>query len=153
MAIIKQGYKQTKVGIIPEDWESLSANKYFTKRIAKGYEGLEIYSVTINKSWQKRSELNRDIGDDMPVTKSLLVEKGDLIYNTMRMWQGALGMAEDTGVVSPAYIVMRPKKKVDSKFAFYLLKSYRYRHYLTSYSYGLTSDRLRLYFKVLYVHP
>ncbi len=144
---VPSGYKQTKVGVIPEDWECLPASNYFSKRIAKGYEGLEIYSVTISKSWQKRSELNRDIGSDVDVNKSLLAEKGDLVYNTMRMWQGALGMAENSGVVSPAYIVLRPKSMIDSKFAFYMLKSYTYLHYLTSYSYGLTSDRLRLYFK------
>ncbi len=144
---VPSGYKQTKVGVIPEDWECLPANNYFSKRIAKGYEGLEIYSVTISKSWQKRSELGRDIGSDVDVNKSLLVETGDLVYNTMRMWQGALGMAENSAVVSPAYIVLRPKSMINSKFAFYMLKSYTYLHYLTAYSYGLTSDRLRLYFK------
>jgi len=144
---LPEGYQQTKVGVIPEDWECLPARNYFSKRIAKGYDGLEIYSVTINKSWQKRSELKREFGANVALDKSLLAEKGDLVYNTMRMWQGALGMAENTGVVSPAYIVIRPKSMMNSKFAFYMLKSYTYLHYLTAYSYGLTSDRLRLYFK------
>jgi len=142
-----KGYKHTKVGVIPDDWECLPARNYFDKRIAKGYEGLETYSITIKKSWQKRSELNRETGTELSPDKSLLAEKGDLVYNTMRMWQGALGMAENSGVVSPAYIVLRPKSMIDSKFAFYMLKSYTYLHYLTAYSYGLTSDRLRLYFK------
>jgi type I restriction enzyme S subunit len=132
--------------VIPEEWEALPAKNYFSKSITKGYAGLEIYSVTLNKSWQKRSELDREIGSDVDIEKSLLAEKGDLVYNTMRMWQGALGLAENTGVISPAYIVLKPKEMIDSKFAFYQLKSYRYLHYLKSYSYGLTSDRLRLYF-------
>lgn len=147
MTAISKGYKQTKIGVIPEDWGCLPARNYFSKRIAKGYDGLEIYSVTINKSWQRRSDLNRETGSDVALDKSLLAEKGDLVYNTMRMWQGALGMAENTGVVSPAYIVIRPKPMMNSQFAFYMLKSYTYLHYLTAYSYGLTSDRLRLYFK------
>ncbi len=141
-----RGYKKTKVGVIPEEWEALPAKNYFEKSIEKGYDGLEIYSVTLNKSWQKRSELEREIGSDVDIDKSLLAREGYLVYNTMRMWQGALGLAESTGVVSPAYIVLKPKEMIDPKFAFYQLKSYRYLHYLKSYSYGLTSDRLRLYF-------
>ena len=141
-----RGYKKTKVGVIPEEWEALPARNYFEKSIEKGYSGLEIYSVTLNKSWQKRSELEREIGSDVDIDKSLLAREGYLVYNTMRMWQGALGLAESTGVVSPAYIVLKPKEMIDPKFAFYQLKSYRYLHYLKSYSYGLTSDRLRLYF-------
>lgn len=145
--VVPTGYKKTKVGVIPVEWECLPARNYFTKRINKGYAGLEIYSVTINKSWQKRSELDREIGSDVDVDKSLLAEKGDLVYNTMRMWQGALGVAENSGVISPAYIVMRPKSNIIPQYAFYLLKSYTYLHYLKAYSYGLTSDRLRLYFE------
>ncbi len=143
---VPEGYKQTKVGVIPEEWEALPAKNYFEKSIEKGYNGLEIYSVTLNKSWQKRSDLEREIGSDVDVKKSLLAREGYLVYNTMRMWQGALGLAENTGVVSPAYIVLKPREMIDPKFAFYQLKSYRYLHYLKSYSYGLTSDRLRLYF-------
>ena len=143
---VPQGYQQTKVGAIPEEWEALPAKNYFEKSIEKGYDGLEIYSVTLNISWQKRSELEREIGSDVDVKKSLLAREGYLVYNTMRMWQGALGLAESTGVVSPAYIVLKPKAMIDPQFAFYQLKSYRYLHYLKSYSYGLTSDRLRLYF-------
>jgi len=108
--VVSPGYKQTKVGVIPEEWEALPAKNYFTKSIAKGYDGLEIYSVTLNKSWQKRSDLEREIGSDVDIDKSLLAEKGDLVYNTMRMWQGALGLAENAGVVSPAYIVLKPKE-------------------------------------------
>ena len=145
-AVTPKGYKRTKVGVIPEDWEALPAKNYFEKSIEKGYDALEIYSVTLNKNWQKRSELEREIGSEVDVKKSLLARKGHLVYNTMRMWQGALGLAESTGVVSPAYVVLKPKEMIDPKFAFYQLKSYRYLHYLKSYSYGLTSDRLRLYF-------
>ena len=150
---VPNGYKHTKVGVIPEEWEALPAKNYFEKSIEKGYDGLEIYSVTLNKSWQKRSDLEREIGSDVDVKKSLLAREGYLVYNTMRMWQGALGLAENTGVISPAYVVLKPKTMIDPKFAFYQLKSYRYLHYLKSYSYGLTSDRLRLYFNDFGIIP
>ena len=41
-------YKQTKVGVIPEDWNCLSASNYFFKCIVKGYEGL----VVVKKQMQ-----------------------------------------------------------------------------------------------------
>jgi type I restriction enzyme, S subunit len=31
--------------------------------------------------------------------------KGDIAYNMMRMWQGAVGIAPVDGLVSPAYVV------------------------------------------------
>lgn len=77
----------------------------------------------------------------------LLVKKGDIAYNMMRMWQGASGLASEDGIVSPAYVVVRPKKTVDPLFASYWFKSERMIYLFWAYSYGLTNDRLRLYAK------
>ena len=33
--------------------------------------------------------------------------KGDIAYNMMRMWQGAVGVIPVDGLVSPAYVVAR----------------------------------------------
>jgi type I restriction enzyme, S subunit len=35
--------------------------------------------------------------------------KGDLAYNMMRMWQGAVGVAPEDGLISPAYVVATPR--------------------------------------------
>jgi len=76
----------------------------------------------------------------------LLVRKDDIVYNTMRMWQGASGLADRDGLLSPAYVVLAPKKGIDPLYASYLFKSSRFIYLFWAYSYGLTSDRLRLYF-------
>ncbi len=76
----------------------------------------------------------------------LLVRKDDIVYNTMRMWQGASGLADRDGLLSPAYVVLAPKKGIDPLYASYLFKSPRFIYLFWAYSYGLTSDRLRLYF-------
>lgn len=73
------------------------------------------------------------------------MQPGDIAYNTMRMWQGAFGLADREGLVSPAYVVLKPKKGVDSRYASYLFKTPRMRYLFWAYSYGLTDDRLRLY--------
>ena len=74
------------------------------------------------------------------------MRKGDIAYNMMRMWQGACGLATADGVVSPAYVVLAPKRGIDSRFAYHWFKSARMIYLFWAYSHGLTEDRLRLYF-------
>ena len=78
--------------------------------------------------------------------KHLLIKSGDLAYNMMRMWQGASGLAKTDGMVSPAYVVLKPSEKVNSKFASFWFKTSRMIYLFWAYSYGLIEDRLRLYF-------
>lgn len=77
----------------------------------------------------------------------LLVKQGDLVYNMMRMWQGAVGVALEDGIVSPAYVVCAPKDGIDSLYIYFLIKTAHSLKKLTDYSHGITSDRLRLYFQ------
>lgn len=51
-----------------------------------------------------------------------VVHKGDVVYNSMRMWQGAVGSSDYDGIVSPAYVVARPTIELDSTCFGYLLK-------------------------------
>jgi type I restriction enzyme S subunit len=95
----------------------------------------------------RRNDIDRKMAPDVPADQSLLVEPGDLAYNMMRMWQGAVGVCNETGVVSPAYVVCRPRKsRADVYFMYHLFKSHPGRHRLTAYSYGVHGDRLRLYY-------
>ena len=57
-----------------------------------------------------------------------------------------LGVAPEDCLVSPAYIVLAPQKHAVSRFFEYLLKRPSSLLLLTSYSRGLTKDRLRLYY-------
>jgi len=36
-----------------------------------------------------------------------------IAYNMMRMWQGTVGVAPVDGLISPAYVVVRPFPEVD----------------------------------------
>ena len=81
------------------------------------------------------------------VDKHLLIRKGDLAYNMMRMWQGASGLSMQDGIVSPAYVVVTPNDSIDPTFASHWFKSPRMIYLFWAYSYGITGDRLRLYYK------
>lgn len=118
---------------------------YFSSSRIKGDESLPLLSVTLNNGLVKRDSLERRTETNIEADAHLLVREGDIAYNMMRVWQGALGRAECDGLVSPAYVVVRPKKNVDGLFASYLFKTPRMIYLFWAYSYGLTKDRLRLY--------
>jgi type I restriction enzyme, S subunit len=119
---------------------------FFSNRKEPGRTGLPIMSVTMNDSLVLREELDRRTESALRPDQHLLVKKGDIAYNMMRMWQGACGLATADGIVSPAYVVLAPKPGIDSRFAYHWFKSARMVHLFWAYSHGLTEDRLRLYF-------
>lgn len=129
------------------EWEAKKAGDLFSNRIEDGEEGLPLYSVTMNDGMVKRSSLDRDFDDIADPAGNKKAQKNDIAYNTMRMWQGALGVAFEDCMVSPAYVVLSPREEVLSKFFAYVFKLPQYLQLLTSHSRGLTKDRLRLYYK------
>jgi len=118
----------------------------FISRREKGKSGLPTLSVTLTDGLVNRKTLERKTDTNLAENEHLLVKGGDIAYNMMRMWQGASGRAEEDGLVSPAYIVLAPTRNVDTLFASYLFKTQRLIYLFWAYFYGLTSDRLRLYF-------
>jgi type I restriction enzyme S subunit len=127
------------------DAASDTLGNYFRVRKEKGKPGLPTLSVTMNDGLVDRSDLDRKMETNLTPEQHLNVRKGDIAYNMMRMWQGAFGRADKDGIVSPAYVVVRPRETVDSRFAAHWFKSARMIHLFWAYSYGLTEDRLRLY--------
>lgn len=126
---------------------NLRLGDLFKSRKEPGQSGLPILSVTMNDGLVHRDTLERKTNGDLAPEKHLLIRKGDIAYNMMRMWQGASGLAQQDGIVSPAYVVLAPNDNIDPVFASYWFKSARMIYLFWAYSYGMTGDRLRLYFK------
>jgi type I restriction enzyme S subunit len=118
----------------------------FTSRREKGRPGLPTLSVTLNDGLVNREDMERKQDTSLAPEEHLLVKPGDIAYNMMRMWQGAFGLADREGLVSPAYVVLKVKKDIDPLYASYLFKTARMKYLFWAYSYGLTDDRLRLYY-------
>lgn len=100
----------------------------------------------MNDGLVDRDELERRQDSALTPEEHLLVKPGDIAYNMMRMWQGAFGLADREGMVSPAYVVLEPLPGTNAEFAAHLLRSDRLKYLLWAYSYGITDDRLRLYY-------
>ena len=132
--------------MLPEGWRQCRMGDLFESRRERGRPGLPLLSVTMNDGLVDRDDLDRKQDSALTPQEHLLVKPGDIAYNMMRMWQGAYGLAETEGLVSPAYVVLKAKPKVDPAYFAQLLRTPRMLYLLWAYSYGITDDRLRLYF-------
>jgi len=139
-------FKRTKNDAFP-DWDVQALGDLFHPRVETSVDGLPIYSVSQANGMVPRSSLDRDFGGSADTTGYKRAAAGDLVYNTMRMWQGAVAMAPVDCSVSPAYVVLRPAENTVAEFFLHWFKEPQMKHRLWAQSYGLTDDRLRLYYK------
>ena len=103
----KKGYKKTKLGWIPEDWEIVKSGKLFHNYSKKNNKQEELLSVTQDKGVIPRSMVEARIAMPEGSTSSYkLVEKGDFVIS-LRSFQGGIEYSEYRGVVSPAYTILK----------------------------------------------
>jgi type I restriction enzyme S subunit len=117
----------------------------FRTRVERGREGLPIMSVVMSHGLVPRESVERRVQSALPASRHALVRKGDLTYNTMRMWQGVLGRADFDCLVSPAYVVLEPERTIDSRFAEWLFRDPETVRKFRRASRGVVDDRLRLH--------
>ncbi len=129
-----------------DEWEGGKIGDAFSERDEHSGNG-ELLSVTINSGIRRAVDMERTFatGD---LSKYKVVQKGDIAYNTMRMWQGACGVSEYSGIVSPAYTIATPKDEQDSAFYAYYFKSNKMLQNFRINSQGLTSDTWNLRYPV-----
>lgn len=134
-------------------WQLSLCGNLFDERIEKGSieSNPELLSITIKHGIIKQSELmeKTDRKDTSNSDKSnyKTVRIGDLSYNKMRMWQGAIGVADCEGIVSPAYVVLKPKKRIFSRYFYYQFKTPDFINQANRFSYGLCDDMNSLRYK------
>lgn len=139
------------LGCVPSGWNILRIANLYCERNESGSDDLPILSVSINSGIS-----DHEIEDEEQTRKFVRSEDrsmykkvypGDLAYNMMRAWQGAFGAVRTDGMISPAYVVARPKEgvEVDSRYMEALLRTPSAIKEMHRYSRGITDFRLRLY--------
>jgi type I restriction enzyme S subunit len=128
-----------------DSWQPKHGDDAFKSCRQRAFEGLPLYSVTMDQGMVRRDSLDREFASNAPDEANLRAAKDDHVYNMMRMWQGAVGRAPEECMVSPAYVVLRPKLGTVPAFFDHWFKRSRSVYLMWAYSYGLTKDRLRLY--------
>lgn len=125
---------------IPEHWSVFKNRELFEERNERGGEASELLSVTQDRGIIQQIHDSKKDNSNEDKSKYKRVEIGDIVYNKMRMWQGAVGYSAYSGIVSPAYVVLRPITNISTKFFYYLFKTPNYIAQSKKYSYGLCDD-------------
>ncbi|MCU0341707.1 MAG: restriction endonuclease subunit S, partial [Spirosomaceae bacterium] len=116
------------LGAIPAHWELRRNGQLFLERNETGFPELPILEVSLNTGVRirdfegsKRKQIMRD------KAKYKRAAAGDIAYNMMRMWQGAVGVAPTDGLISPAYVIARPLPDTNSYYYEYLFRTAIYK--------------------------
>lgn len=105
---------------------------------------MELLSVTISDGVVPRSNIESKDNSSEDKSNYKVVHVGDMVYNTMRMWQGACGVSSFRGIVSPAYTILKEVTRFNRKFMASLFKTERLINDFRKNSQGLTSDTWNL---------
>jgi type I restriction enzyme S subunit len=137
------------IGEIPEHWAILANRVLLRERVEPGEDGLPLLSVSIHTAVS-----SEEISEDENIrgrikiedkTKYNLVQPGDIVFNMMRAWQGAIGAVKVKGMVSPAYIIAVPNEKIVSSYFEYQYRCPEFIQQMDRNSKGITDFRKRLY--------
>ncbi len=144
-------YKDSGVewlGEVPAHWEVRPAKGYFREADERSETGSEeLLSVSHITGVTPRSEKNITMFMAVSNVGYKLCRPGDLVINTMWAWMAALGVASQTGIVSPSYAVYRPHRssRLLGEYADLLLQTVPYKSERICRSTGIRSSRLRMY--------
>ena len=125
-------YKQCHIGDI------------YAERSQRGASDMVLLSVTMNDGVIPRSEIEGKDNSSADKSNYKVVLMGDMVYNSMRMWQGANGISPYDGIVSPAYTVLMPKIPISNGYFAALFKSPNLINEFRKNSQGMTSDTWNL---------
>jgi type I restriction enzyme S subunit len=137
------------IGEIPAHWSMMANRALFRERVEPGREDLPLLSVSIHSgvSEEEISEEENIRGRVKIEDKSkyICVRPGDIAFNMMRAWQGAIGMVRVDGMVSPAYTIAVPRPSLDARYFEYQYRTPGFIQQMDRYSKGITDFRKRLY--------
>ncbi len=145
------------LGEVPKHWEVLPNRALFFEVKERECADEQMLSITITQGIIKQRALlaGSSKKDSSKQDKSAykLVCPGDIAYNKMRAWQGAVGVSALRGIVSPAYVVVRPRNQNNPHYFHHLLRTPAFAKEAERWSYGITSDMWSLrpeHFKMIY---
>jgi type I restriction enzyme S subunit len=137
------------LGEVPAHWELNRIANVFREIGEPGTAELPILSVSIHHGVSDKEidedKLERKVTRSDDRSKYKQVSPGDLVYNMMRAWQGGFGTVTVMGMVSPAYVVARPVKMLETAYIEHLLRTPQAIEQMRRHSRGVTDFRLRLY--------
>ena len=134
------------LGLIPGHWDTRRVSWLFRERDERCEPDLPLLEVSLNTGVALREfSSDRIEGTAADFNTYKVARRGDIVFNKMRMWQGAVGVAPQDGLVSPDYVVAAPTGPLTSAFAGLLFRTGMFSAECCRRSRGIVWDRLRLY--------
>ena len=122
------------------EWVNIKLGDVFEERVETNCQDLELLSVTGTNGVVPRSTIEIKDNSSEDKSKYLKICKGDIGYNTMRMWQGVSALSEYEGIVSPAYTILIPSPEISAKYFSYLFKMHAVIFLFYRFSQGIVDD-------------
>lgn len=113
------------LGDIPEHWETAPLVSMAKEKSICDCTELQLLSVYLDEGvipFAQKDE-KRTNATSKDLSKYQRVDPGDFVLNNQQAWRGSVGVSFDTGIVSPAYIVLQMDDTLNREYANYLLRS------------------------------
>lgn len=129
----------------PQSWRTAPLWSLFERIKDIGHPDEEMLSVYRDHGVVKKSSRN-DNGNKTAEDKSIyqLIDKGWLVVNRMKAWQGSVGVSSLRGIVSGHYICFRPRHGEDARFLNWLLRSDVYAYEYARLSRGVRPNQIEI---------
>ena len=125
---------------IPENWKIKKIAELFEIRSSKGFPHEVSLSVTQDRGVIPTENLNIDVVNSSNLGDCKLVLPGDCIIS-LRSADGGLEFSNLKGIVSPGYVVLKPKIVFDLEFYKFLFKSKNFIIELNKYVRGIRDGK------------
>lgn len=157
---IPQGYKNSPLGIIPNEWEVKrlgEISQMFSGGTPKSTEQMYFNGeIPFIKSGEisnaKTEQYLSELG--LKNSSAKLIERGDLLYALYGATSGECALSKISGAINQAILCIRPTKDVDRYFLLSFLqkgKEYYYNSYLQGGQGNLSADIVKG-IKFLHLH-
>ncbi len=137
---VKPGYKQTEVGVIPEDWEVRPMLS--TVRVANGqidpkvepYRSMTLVAPDHIESGSGRLLKKETASDQHAISGKYLFAKGDIVYSKIRPYLRKATLANFDGLCSADMYPLRPAADVSAGFILAAVLGHHFSKYAESVS-------------------
>ena len=152
--IIPEGYKKTKVGIVPVEWETVrlkTISKHSTEK-NKDLKYRETYTNSATQGIIKQTDyFDKQISNNENIDGYYVVRQNDYVYNPRISVSAPCGPISkshfsETGVMSPLYTVFRLNDEYEDNeyIEHYFKSSFWYRYMSSVANYGARHDRMNI---------
>ena len=135
------------LGDVPEHWEVQRLKFFYSETDERSSTGSEELMSVSHKTGvtPRKKNVTMFLAESNEGYK--VCRPGDIVVNTMWAYMAALGISQQTGLVSPSYGVYRPIRQdnLNPDYVDVLLRTESYRIAYLMLSTGITDSRLRLY--------